>query len=143
MLSRIGLGIALWAGAIAAPVAAQPAGAPSPATIEEIGLALHDAAGTADAKIVLYAYFDDENSIVTIRYRVDGSPDILPLFLPRGAIDLPRLYRELGSPAGIMEMVYVLDHGRLDVSLRYPEQIPRGTTSRERMEAAVREHLGI
>lgn len=136
------LAIGLWLGAISMPAAAQPAGAPSTQSVQSIGLALQEAAGTAEAKFVLYAYFDDSNSIVTIRHVLAGSTEIKPLFLAQGSIDLPRLYRELGSPDGIMEMIYVLDHGRLDMILRYPDQIPPGTTSRQRMEAAVREHLG-
>jgi hypothetical protein len=131
-------------GLAAAPAAAQPLPSPGPEDIERIGHALIEAAGTADAKFVLFAKYDERFGIVTIRYVPEGAKEIKPLFLKPGSVDLQQIWQASRSQpgGGWAEMVYVLDHGRVSVDLSYPDQLPAAELSRVRMEAAVAKHLG-
>lgn len=97
---------------------------PTASDVERIRNGLIAAAGSADAKIVLFARFDERVSASAIRYRADNQPGIRTAAFSReidpGLTEIWNAARERMGENVWREIVVVVDHGVARIALRQP-----------------------
>jgi len=135
--------LALLLGWFAAPAAASQLELhPSPDAVEAIGHALLEAVGRTDAVILLYAVVDEGMTATAIRYVPDGAAAVhdiaeQPDRLAAALADAWRAARAGMPSSAWREMIYVVDHGRVRVTLLYPEEVDVERTFHEKIEEQV------
>ena len=105
----------------------EPKPYPSPERINQIGHLLLRNEGVENSKLLLFAEFDDDWMGADIRLLPDGATQLRQAFPGQEMTDvLMNTWEEardgLGEGAwrGLM---YVLDHGQVDITLLYPEEL--------------------
>ena len=121
---RFGLAAIIAAGIVSASGSAM-AQSFTPEEVDAIGRAMVEAAGTGDAKIVLLGRFDDDFAAMTLRYKMDGSNEVVGAFLesPPDVYEIWKRERtKLGDDVW-WQLVYVLDHGTANLRLWYANEV--------------------
>lgn len=97
---------------------------PSPESINEIGHAMVEAAGTSDARILLYAEVSGSNLLFETRYVADGDGTVRRAapsdntLLESIANAWRHAHSQMGNDAWRV-LIYRLDHGRVNVRVLY------------------------
>lgn len=143
--SIFAVGLMAMGSAVSAQSPARPL-SPTPAEVEAIGTALVDAVGTAKSRILLFGRFSPGFAGTTIRYVADGSPAVRPAFFKASNNpDLAGLWNKAYANWGDglwVEMIFVVDHGRVNLTLHYPDQVDFNSSYSEAASKAERELLG-